>query len=896
MAEGKIRVVIAGDASPLKRALDEGAQETESFSSRVVGTLGRVGLAVGATLTAAGGVVGGFVAKAGIEFNSFQEQTLNSFEVMLRSGEKAQQFWDDLVAFAAQTPFELPGLVDSSKLLLAFGFSAEEVIPIMRKVGDAVAGLGGGPVVIDGVVRALGQMKAKGKATAEEMMQLAERGIPAWKYLADSMGVSIAEAMEHVSDGAIDADTVISAVLAGMEQDFSGLMQKQSQTWSGMLSTLKDTFEQWSGTVMAPVFDRMKSGLAKVLEFVSQPEVMEAGKQLGEKLASGLDVLVQFGSNAAKALQALITGEVQGGIFGLSENHPAIQALLRIRELAIELATNAKQQIADFFNALRGGEERESFGSKLGEGLRNTVTLIQTAVIPALQQFGNWFTTQGLPAVQGFVSTVSPLLSQVFGFLTQHLPTIVPLLVTFAGAFVGLQGATSILSGLLGPLSQVFSILRGAMSIGPLISTIVGLLGGPLTAALIAIAAIVAVAFVAWQNNWFGIRDIVSQVWSTVAPILSQIVGAIAQFIGQIVSSWQRWSSEVAPIAQKAWENIRTVISTVISVIATVITTVFSAIASFLSAHGEQIKGVLQGAWTVIRSVIEMVMGVIQGIIKTILAVIAGDWGAAWEGIKQVVSSIWDGIKGIVSGAIDIVKNTITIVLDAIKTVWSTVWEGIKSVASSIWDGIKSLVSGAIDAVKSTISTTLDSIDRTWQTVWNGIKTFVTGLWEEIKRAVSEKINDLITTVSGIKDRVTSALSGVGNWLYQTGRDLIQGLIDGIVSMVSNIISAVTNTVNSAVNAAKSALGIKSPSRVFLELGEQSAEGYLVGLESLAEHISTTFTRAVSGLEPAPVPAHGLTVNIHVDTLIAQDRATAERAAADVAYAIAEALRRRGVV
>ena len=168
------------------------------------------------------------------------EQSKVAFTTMLGSAAKADTFLRDLTAFAAATPFELRGLQESSKRLLAFGFDARDIIPIMTAVGNAVAGLGGGKDTLDGVTLALGQMAAKGKASAEEMGQLAERGIPAWQFLADKIGKSIPEAMKMAEKGAISGATAIEAVVEGMNRKFPGMMAKQAQTLLGSWSNLVD--------------------------------------------------------------------------------------------------------------------------------------------------------------------------------------------------------------------------------------------------------------------------------------------------------------------------------------------------------------------------------------------------------------------------------------------------------------------------------------------------------------------------------------------------------------------------------------------------------------------------------------------------------------------------------
>jgi tape measure domain-containing protein len=163
---------------------------------------------------------------------------------MLGSAEKADAFLRDLSQFAASTPFELRGLTDSSKRLLAFGFDAKAILPIMNSVGNAIAGVGGGKEVLDGVTLALGQMAAKGKVSAEEMNQLAERGIPAWKLLAKEIGVSQPQALKMAEKGAIDANTAIVALVNGMNKQFPDLMKKQAATLGGALSNLQDSADQ----------------------------------------------------------------------------------------------------------------------------------------------------------------------------------------------------------------------------------------------------------------------------------------------------------------------------------------------------------------------------------------------------------------------------------------------------------------------------------------------------------------------------------------------------------------------------------------------------------------------------------------------------------------------------
>lgn len=294
--------------------------ETHAGVKSAFGGLGSIASGAGAAIatglkaaTIGVGILGGAVGVAGMKFNSMREQAQIAFTTMLGSGQKAKAFLDELQSFAAKTPFEFPDLVSSSQKLLAMGFAAKDVIPTMTAIGDAVAGLGGGADVLNNVTRALGQIQAKGKASAQEMLQLSEAGIPAWKMLADAIGKSIPEAMKLVEKGAIDSKTTIDAVVSGMNKRFGGMMEKQSHSFAGLLSTIKDTFNILSGTVLRPFFEMAVKGMQRFVDFL--PRIQEhvntfmAAKGFGAKLN-----IIWDGVQAAGAALAGKIGEAVAGI------------------------------------------------------------------------------------------------------------------------------------------------------------------------------------------------------------------------------------------------------------------------------------------------------------------------------------------------------------------------------------------------------------------------------------------------------------------------------------------------------------------------------------------------------------------------------------------------------
>ena len=238
-------VKIGADTSELRKSLNGVKRNIrQAFGSdflRVSNTAALAITGIGAAITAAG-------AKA-IQAAGNLQNVQTAFTNMLGSAEKASAFTKQLQSFAAATPFEFNQVTAAAQKFLAFGFTAEQVIPTLTAVGDAAAGVGLGAEGINRVTLALGQIAAKSKVQSDEMLQLTEAGIPAWQMLADKIGVSVPEAMDMVTKGMVDAQTGISALVSGMSQKFGGMMEQQSQTIQGTWSTMMDGLEQTAGQV-----------------------------------------------------------------------------------------------------------------------------------------------------------------------------------------------------------------------------------------------------------------------------------------------------------------------------------------------------------------------------------------------------------------------------------------------------------------------------------------------------------------------------------------------------------------------------------------------------------------------------------------------------------------------
>jgi tape measure domain-containing protein len=326
-----------GKATELSGALTKTGQSASAagknlstVSNAVAGLGSRIGAAV-AGIAAFSAVSRAFdgLKSAVLGFNGQMEQSRIAWTTMLKSADAADVMLRELQRFAAGTPFEFPELEASSKRLLAMGFAAKDIIPIMTDIGNASAALGGGTEGVNRIVTALGQMRAKGKVSAEEMNQLAEMGVPAWQMLADATGKPIPVLMELAKQGEVTANTMISAFRRYSAENWGGMMDQQSRTFLGALSTIRDNVTQTAAGAFRPLFDQI-SGLAqRIAAFTSSAQFSVWADQVASAVTGVINLIGRIPGPVQEAIA--IFGALAVAVAGIAGvvaiAGPAIAAL-----------------------------------------------------------------------------------------------------------------------------------------------------------------------------------------------------------------------------------------------------------------------------------------------------------------------------------------------------------------------------------------------------------------------------------------------------------------------------------------------------------------------------------------------------------------------------------------
>lgn len=165
-----------------------------------------------------------------------------AFETMLRSGTKSKALMDQLVVTAAKTPFDLQGIASSTKQMLAYGSSVENVVDEIVMLGNVASGVG---APLGEIAYLYGTLRAQGRAYAVDIRQFAGRGILIYEELAKVIGVSKDEVSALITEGKVGFAEVEQAFknMTSSSGVYYNLMQEQSKSLTGMISNLGDAWD-----------------------------------------------------------------------------------------------------------------------------------------------------------------------------------------------------------------------------------------------------------------------------------------------------------------------------------------------------------------------------------------------------------------------------------------------------------------------------------------------------------------------------------------------------------------------------------------------------------------------------------------------------------------------------
>ncbi len=392
--------------------------DSSGFKSGIekLGSIAKTGLKV--TATAIGAVSGAFGAAvlSGVKYNSQMEQYITSFGTMLGSAEEATKLVNNLKEMGAKTPFETSDLAKASQTLLAFGTSAEDLLPTLQMLGDVSQG---NKERFDSLTLAFAQVGSAGKLSGQDLLQFVNAGFNPLNEISKMTGESMAELKERMSAGGVSAEEVAEAFKHATSEggQFYQAMEAQSQTFNGQMSTLKDNAMSFIGELTQGVTNTLKDSvlstvngwLEELQSAFTSNGVEGVVTAFGSILADACTKLAQ----AAPGVVDLAVGFIQSFIKGIGDNAPQlIQAAKQIVGALVDgliklLPSEIQKPVKETVNILK-----RSFESG---GLRTAINTVSKI----LKDLGK--------VVTNLAKTILPPLAKAVDFLGKNIKIILPL-------------------------------------------------------------------------------------------------------------------------------------------------------------------------------------------------------------------------------------------------------------------------------------------------------------------------------------------------------------------------------------------------------------------------------------------------------------------------------------
>ena len=578
---------------------------------------------------------------------------------------------------------------------------------------------------------------------------------------------------------------------------------------------------KYQGSALGVELDTMTGAQSKLIKAMAAASTGKSGPNAQAKAFQDLGIQVRDSSGHLRDSNTVFNEAITklGGVKNETDRDA----------LAMQLFGKSAMNLNPLIKA--GGTELQNMAD---EAKKNGAIMSNDAVA-GLDNFGDSIDALKL-SVQGAIGSafgkLSPQLNDLtdkikgldlskvtegISFALDHLPQIGTAIAGVTGAVVAWKVAAvaaNVVSGISNAMMAVQTLHAGGMAAAhAALSTATGntaiaqlalnaaWLANPVTLIVIAIAALVT-AFVLLWKNCEGFRNFFIGMWAGIKSAASAIgvwfSGPFVQFFqsaGNGIKSFFTgipgfftgiWNG-IKSAALAAWNGITAVILAVVSPLVNGVLNLWNSMKGGIQTAFDGIKNIAQGAWEIIKNVIMAPVLIICDLVTGNFGQIGPDLDKIWGNIKAGAETVWNGIKEFFSGTLEAIKGFFTTEWNGIKTLGENVWNGLKDFFTGLWAGIKNTAVNAWNEIKDFFAQFWANEIQGWKNIINGLLDFFKNLPANFMSAI-RAIGDAI--IHGF-DSAISFIKNLPSEALQWGKDIINGIVDGIKSAAHAVGDAV---------------------------------------------------------------------------------------------------------
>lgn len=661
----------------------------------------------------------------------------------------------------------------------------------------------------------------------------------------------------------------------------------QKMVASGAEISKVETFLKAFGNVATTTgvsTDKMSLALEAVSQMASKGTVNmeELRQQLGEAMPGALKIVADgLGVTQAKLYAMVKEGEVSAD--------DLMNAFIKIGNSAtyLEGASNA----ADTLNA-RWQVLKESVQVRLGDAVMANMDDIKAAFDAAT------------PAIYSLTDAIGNAVPYVVDALSKLIIKLDELRDRWNKLDESQQKTILTIAAIAfvaGPLLVVVGSLAGALGT---IITALGFLISPaglVTVAVIALSAAAGWLYFKLKDLWDSseeLRETFGKVKDKAEELLKPLKDAADTVVPSLKKAWKEFKEEMDNVD---WESTIDLLKIVGVGIGTYLVTPIILALGFLTGLVAAIGKVVEALGHFISGIVK----IITGIINFVVALATLDFSGMWDALKQIGDGIydivWETLRDLTEAVYNFCMAFFYIVIDIFKELADQLvgHSIIPDMVNDIVDWIKNLGTWVIGLITNFASNIYAKFVAIKEGVVNAVSSLVSratsvfrdmiSRFGEIANSVKEKVQTVVDRMKALPSQIASAVGNLGSLLYQKGKDVIQGLINGISDKAGALKDKAASIANSIRSTISSALNIGSPSKVMFELGRFATQGLTLGLSADVDDLGRAASLVASTVvaptsDAAETGAATKLPALSIGTYVANGKATAAELAEELLW------------
>lgn len=680
-------------------------------------------------------------------------------------------------------------------------------------------------------------------------------------------------ALPAVIGGVVAANLTLKLALSGVGDAFGAALTGDSKEFQKALDGLGPAARTAALEVrtLKPVFENLRNAVQGEFFGPLEGQIEATGKALAGPLTEGMSGIAQeFGRAAAQVLEFVRSTEAVSNIGKVFTG----------TQLALSGLGQAAQNVLQGVLAIAGSVS-EAFGDQLGSGIQTVAERLGTFLTQAAES-GNavaWVDNALTVFAQlgDIIGNVGHILGDVFGAAQQsgggflnNLRELTDQVREFTSSAEGTKAlqnvfqAISSIAANMGPI--IGSVVQAVGEIAPALVPVVNTIGPAIRVAIDAIAPALKALTPAIQTVAGALSDAIEQIANSGAlEALATALASVAKAIAPIL-----------PVAAQLVATLGQALTPIVAALAPVLGAVTSALGVLVTALSPllvvagQLIAQLGPVLTPIVTALGQVIAALAPIVQTVADILSAVLGPILAQLPALLQPFLDAVNQLVAALLPPLNQLlialqpslaqltdafvqVLVALTPVITQLAVLAVGIVNQLTPFLPPLIQLIAELANIFSGTLARYLTSIViPALNAVAALLKGDFSGAFRAMKEVVKGEIQFVVDLFLDLPNKLLSAVLKFGSLLDSAGRDLVQGMINGVKSMIGNLLNTVGDMASAAVDKVKSILHIGSPSKVFHQIGEWTGEGFANGIIDSVDTVGRAATKMV-GASMVPV-------------------------------------------